>query len=121
MNPALIKPVFARHESFQPRFAWFKKAFDAGHDSKGAVFNDDDATVRLGVGKNMVRAIRFWGLASKVLVNVPERSRPRSSLAVPSAFGRALLGVDGWDPYLEDLGTIWLLHWALLRPPCVLP
>lgn len=121
MKPSQVRPAFARHETFQPRFGWFKKAFDGAVSSKGAVFNDDAATVRLGVGKNMVRAIRFWGIASKVLRIERDPERPRIGLAVPSAFGQALLGSDGWDPYLEDVASIWLLHWALLRPPCLLP
>lgn len=49
--------VFARHETFHPRFGWLKKGFDrAAIDSE--VFLRPDAPVRLGVGKNMVRAIR---------------------------------------------------------------
>jgi Protein of unknown function (DUF4007) len=121
MKPSQVRPAFARHETFQPRFGWFKKAFDAGASSDGSIFTADDATVRLGVGKNMVRAIRFWGIASKVLRTDRDHERPRTGLAVPSSFGHALLGQNGWDPYLEDLGSIWLLHWALLRPPCLLP
>src|SRR6185295_3236964 len=121
MKPSQVRPLFARHETFQPRFGWFKKAFDGAVSSNGAVFNDGAATVRLGVGKNMVRAIRFWGIAAKVLRAERDPERPRTGLAVPSAFGQALLGPDAWDPYLEDIGSIWLLHWALLRPPCLLP
>jgi hypothetical protein len=36
---------------------------------------------------------------------------------VPTAFGERLLGTDGWDPYLEDLGSLWLLHEQLLMSP----
>ena len=32
---------------------------------------------------------------------------------VPTELGNALLAVDGFDPYLEDEATIWLLHWLL--------
>jgi Protein of unknown function (DUF4007) len=121
MKPSQVRPAFARHETFQPRFGWFKKAYDGALSSNGAVFNDDAATVGLGVGKNMVRAIRFWGIASKVLRTERDPERPRTGLAVPSTFGHALLSEDGWDPYLEDVASIWLLHWALLRPPSLLP
>ncbi|MSO38009.1 MAG: DUF4007 family protein [Acidimicrobiia bacterium] len=121
MKPSQVRLAFARHETFQPRFGWFKKAFDGAVSSNGAVFNDDAATVLLGVGKNMVRAIRFWGIASKVLDTARDPERPRTGLAVPSVFGQALLSSEGWDPYLEDVASIWLLHWTLLRPPCLLP
>jgi hypothetical protein len=33
------------------------------------VFTSDDATVNLGVGKNMVAAIRYWLTATKVIDN----------------------------------------------------
>ena len=35
---------------------------------------------------------------------------------MPTRRGRALFGADGWDPYMEDPGTLWLLHWLLLAP-----
>jgi hypothetical protein len=87
----------------------------------GDVFTDDEATVTLGVGKNMVSAIRYWGLAFKILEHKANPERPRMPLTVPSAFGMRLLGEDGWDPYLEDAASLWLLHWKLLRPKCHAP
>lgn len=119
MHRTQFRPIFARHETFQPRFGWLRKAYLAGETGQGEDFSADDATVRLGVGKNMVRAIRFWGEACKVLEPLPTRGR--SSGLVPSEFGRSILGHDGWDPYLELPGSLWLLHWAMLRPPTHLP
>ena len=109
-------PTFARHETFHPRYGWLHKGFAAAHKDHG-VFTAPNATVTLGVGKNMVNAIRYWAQAFKVLEDVPEPFRPRVSLLRPSPFGEALLSEDGWDPYLEDAGSLWLLHWQLLRPP----
>jgi len=87
----------------------------------GDVFTDDEATVKLGVGKNMVNAIRYWGLAFKILEQKANPERPRVPLTVPSVFGSRLLGDDGWDPYLEDAASLWLLHWKLLSPKCHAP
>ena len=46
-----------------------------------------------------------------------EEYRPsagRRSLSLrPSELGRRLFADDGWDPYLEDLATLWLLHWNI--------
>src|SRR5438270_11121380 len=112
--------TFARHETFHPRYGWFKKAYD-GALSDPAIFTSDHATVQLGVGKNMVRAIRFWGHAARVLAAVPSPNGGRLSLAVPSRIGRALFDDEGWDPYCEDPGTLWLIHWLLLAPPSQLP
>jgi Protein of unknown function (DUF4007) len=97
--------VFARHETFHPRFGWLKKGFDrAAEDSE--VFLREDAPVRLGVGKNMVRSIRYWCSAFKLLKDDQ-----------PTNFGKQLLGQDGWDTYLEDPASLWLLHWKLLESP----
>src|SRR5690606_5007171 len=73
-----------------------------------------DALVRLGVGKNMVKAIRHWGLATGVLEEEPGS---RGRLIKPSNFGLRLFGDDGWDPYLEDPATLWLIHWQLASTP----
>lgn len=113
-------PAFARHETFHPRFGWLRKAVTESAKS-GDVFTDAEATVRLGVGKNMVTAIRYWGLAFKILEQHDNPNRPRRPLIAPSGFGFALLGDTGWDPYLEDTGSLWLLHWKLLSPSCQAP
>lgn len=113
-------PAFARHETFHPRYGWLKKGFDqAGADP--AVFVREDATTVLGVGKNMVRAIRYWCLAYKVLREQAREDNFRVNDVYPTQFGEKLLSDNGWDPYLEDPGSLWLLHWHLLRPVCRAP
>lgn len=112
--------AFARHETFHPRYGWLKKGFDqAGEDP--SVFAAEDATTRLGVGKNMVNAIRYWCLAYKVLEDQKNAENSRALDAVPTDFGRRLLSDHGWDPYLEDPGSLWLLHWKLLSSPTRAP
>lgn len=113
-KPFKATPVFARHETFHPRFGWLKKGFDKASENNG-VFLDEMAPVALGVGKNMVKAIRYWCLAYKVLEDVQEKGQGRR--LVPTEFGNKLLGNDGWDPYLEDHASLWLLHWNLLKLP----
>lgn len=109
--------VFARHETFAPRFGWLKKGFDAAAENP-EVFLGADAPVVLGVGKNMVRSIRYWCYAFKLLT---DRSVPgqRGRASEPTPIGRALLGPKGWDPYLENPASLWLLHWLLLAEPCM--
>lgn len=101
------KEIFARHETFHPRFGWLKKGFDQAKKNP-AVFLAEDATVQLGVGKNMVRSIRYWCSAFKLLEGDE-----------PTEFGERLLGKKGWDCYLEDPASLWLLHWKLLENPCL--
>jgi hypothetical protein len=108
---ANVLPIFARHETFHPRFGWLKKGFDKTV-ADGKVFLQDNAPITLGVGKNMVRAIRYWCNAFKI---IEENATTRNSL--PTSFGLSLLGEDGWDPYLEDLASLWLLHWNLIKRP----
>ena len=112
--------MFARHETFHPRYGWFRKAYAQVAANPRAFFGDD-APVRIGVGKNMVRAIRFWGLAAKLIVEDPHSRTPRSPELITTPLGDALFGEGGWDQYMEDPGTLWLLHWLLLAPPCHLP
>lgn len=109
----IIKPHFSGHETFPLRWTWLKKGLDAVSEDPGT-FGADDALVKLGVGKNMVRAIRHWCLATGV---IEEGDGSRGKLMQPTEFGRSLLSDDGWDPYLEDPGTLWLLHWNLASRP----
>lgn len=108
--------MFARHESFYPRVGWLWKAVTKS-ETMPDVFLRQDATVELGVGKNMVRAIRYWGEATRVIEEYPDPARPRRNLARATPMGRVIFGSDGWDPYLEEPRTIWLLHWLLTRSP----
>ena len=56
--------------------------------------------VRLGVGKNMVRAIRFWADATGVSCDDGKGNLEISSI------GSQLLGDRGYDPFLEDVEDI---------------
>ncbi len=108
-----MQPIFARHETFHPRFGWLKKGFDRAVENP-TIFSEESATVSLGVGKNMVKAIRYWCIAYKILEEDPTQ---KTHALIPTPFGQLLLNADGWDPYLEDLGSLWLLHWNLLKVP----
>jgi len=107
-------PVFARHETFHPRFGWLKKGYDRTKQDP-AIFLQQDAPVTLGVGKNMVNAIRYWTQAFKLIEEAGE-SESKGTEYLPSDFGLNLLDDNGWDPYLENLGSLWLLHWYLVKP-----
>lgn len=110
-----VSPVFARHETFHPRFGWLKKGFDKAIETPD-VFLSEAAPSILGVGKNMVKAIKYWCITFKVLEEIKEQGQ--GSRIVPTSFGQNLLSNKGWDPYLEDPASLWLLHWQLLKHPC---
>jgi hypothetical protein len=114
-NNITMNLVFARHETFHPRFGWLKKGFDKTIEFPNLFLREDASTI-LGVGKNMVKAIKYWCIAFKVLEVVKESGHEKS--ITPTEFGRNLLSNKGWDPYLEDPASLWLLHWNLLKKPC---
>lgn len=111
--------VFARHETFHPRYGWLRKAVEAVTLDE-AVFTADDSTVKLGVGKNMVRSIRYWASAASLIRQTAD-STSHHVREEPTLNGNAIFGPRGADPYLEASGTLWLVHWWLLRPVCQLP
>jgi len=102
------KYILVGHESFVFRHGWLKKGVDGVHKDP-AVFQRDEALIQLGVGKNMVRSIRHWCLATSLVA--PSASDPRKLEA--THLGIALFQETGYDPFLEDTGTLWLLHWLL--------
>ncbi|MHA3771874.1 DUF4007 family protein [Verrucomicrobiota bacterium sgz303538] len=99
------------HESFPCRYAWLPKAVRGLRDNPMLFANDseDQAMVELGLGKNMVRSARFWSLVTGVATAAPEKGTGYQL----TDFGVTLLGERGLDPFLEDIRTLWLLHWNL--------
>lgn len=98
------KLVFSGHETFSCKQFWLKKGYDFVINNK--TFNSDDAVVDLGVGKNMVSSIRFWCRAFGVIDEKDD---------APTRLGNYIFSDDGYDPYLEDSGTLWLLHYHLIK------
>lgn len=108
---------FWGHQSYHCRYTWLTKGV-LGCDRNSQLFREDDALVELGVGKNMVDAIRHWCLATKVLESDPDIKNNRGAHLRPTRLGgRIFLDDGGWDPYLEDAGTVWLLHYVLATNP----
>jgi hypothetical protein len=97
------KYTFSGHESFQCRHLWLKKGYD--YVASGKQFNNEDAVVQLGVGKNMVSSIRFWMRAFSLIDNNDQLTE----------LANKLLSDKGWDPYLEDEASLWLLHYNLVK------
>ncbi len=98
------RPVFSGHESFACKSHWLKRGYDfviAGNN-----FNDEDAVVRLGVGKNMVNSIKFWMRAFGLL-------NPEEGLT--SLAYKLMDNENGYDPFFEDMGSLWLLHFNLIN------
>ena len=110
-TPAAVKYSFSGHETFPFRYTWLPKGVRHLQDRPG-LFVAENALVVLGVGKNMVKSIRHWCEATEVIRRVDKKGNVEVT-----EFGDRLLGEGGWDPYLEDPGTLWLLHWKLVKSP----
>jgi len=101
------KTGFGRHETFSLRYGWLPKGFHAATKNP-KIFLDDLATVELGVGKNMVRSIRYW-LRATQMMDTDDRPTPVGAWILDEKMGV--------DPYMEDEATIWLIHWLLASNP----
>ena len=100
-----MKYKYSGHGTFPCRYTWLPKAVIALKD-KPQLFNDvDEAMVELGVGKQMVHAIRFWVQAAKVA----EKNEKNDFIV--TTLGDRVMGELGFDPFLEDFQTLWLIHW----------
>ena len=95
---------FSGHETFYCRHFWLKKGFDfLNQDNE---FKAQDAVVKLGVGKNMVGSIGHW-LKSFGLTT----GHNRHDL---TPFSSRMFGKNGFDPFLEDEGSLYLLHYKIV-------
>ncbi|WP_033377459.1 DUF4007 family protein [Desulfurispora thermophila] len=106
----LAQGNMGRHETFTPRYGWLVKGCRAVQEDPH-IFRAPDAIEHLGVGKNMVVAIRFWCLCCKLIQPGSGGACQLTELAQ-----KLFTGPAAYDPYLEDEGTLWLLHWQIFLP-----
>lgn len=94
---------FAGHQKFHIREGWLLKGLRLLQNPEGtALFrNREEAAKRLSLGLNMVRSLRYWLPATRL---VKESSKGDMEL---TALGQLILD---YDPYLESESTLWLIH-----------
>ena len=110
-----ITPVFSGHETFPMRYGWLKKVYDAclnieKRKTKTIIkdlFNNDEAIITLGVGKNMVASMRHWSIYTSLL------DFDKNKNLVINNFAREIFNDNGLDPWLENYATLWFIHWNL--------
>lgn len=98
---------FSGHDTFPLRQGWLEKAYQLVNNKQEKPFLSDDAIVKLGVGKNMVNAIKHWALATNFI-------EKNGNNLVTSNYAKQLLDKDV-DPYLENIGTMWKIHYELCK------
>ena len=79
------------HVSFSIREGWLAKGLKAVKDND-KIFTSPEATDILGVGTNMVKSLKYWMLASKLIID-------KNRTVFLSDFGELLYK---YDKYLED-------------------
>jgi Protein of unknown function (DUF4007) len=96
------KLSFTGHDTFHCRNFWLKKGYD--FIKSGGKFNDE-AVIELGVGRNMVSAVRYWLRCFGIT------DEDDTTLEIADT----LFDTEGGlDPYCEDKGTVYLLHYLLV-------
>lgn len=97
---------FVRHQTFYLRAGWLAKAVEE-LDKNPKLFSEKDATVKLGIGKNMVQSLRFWIRATGLAENAPKNKGLQLT-----PFGQI---VQSYDTFFELDLTWWLIHYHLVK------
>lgn len=98
---------FSGHQTFPLRLSWLPKAIGLIQKGVDPLTDVDAGITELGLGKNMVEALRCWIEAFQIA----HRNNNKWELS-----HLALLVFDsqkGLDPYLEHHTSAWLLHWLI--------
>lgn len=114
--PGNLKYKFSGHQTFVFRYGWLEKGV-RGVDECATLFSEEDALVRLGVGKNMVSSIRHWCQVTQLVESDPDVEGNAGRYLRVTDIARRLLLEDGWDPFLEDDASLWLIHWLIVSNP----
>lgn len=107
MNNTKIK--MKGHESFYIRDGWIRKGIVAIQQNPEILSNTLEGVDVLGVGSNMVKSIRYW-LQALGLTEEKRGVKGKRYQELTENFGKILIEND---PYLESLGTLFLLHYKL--------
>lgn len=100
---------FRAHDTFFIRKGWLSKGMDRVV-AKNDLFVDKNENPMdiLGIGLNMVKALRYW-LQAVGLTSEPTKGKRVQSL---TAMGKQIYD---YDRYIEELGTLYLLQYQLAK------
>ncbi len=105
-----MRSLFGAHETFHIREGWLRKGL-IGVQKNPCLFSDPHAGDVLGVGHNMVAAIRYWLHATNLTDTLYEfRDGKKTARHSLTDLAKVILEED---PYFEDDGTLWALHYQL--------
>ena len=102
-----MKFRFRAHDTFFIRKGWLNKGMrNVQNDPQVFMGVNGNPMDILGIGANMVKALRYW-LQAVGLTEEPPAGRKAQHF---TDFGTV---VYENDPYFEEMGTLWLLHYKL--------
>lgn len=115
----VTKPKWRAHETFFIRKGWLSKGMFAVKD-KGDLFVDKSINQMdvLGIGSNMVKSLRYWLQATGVTIEEADPGRRGKRIQKLTPLGELVLNND---PYLEEIGTLWVLHYELVNKKAFVP
>jgi len=100
---------FRAHETFFVRKGWLNKGIKyVSLDPAVFVSKDKNPMDVLGIGSNMVKSLRYW-IQAVGITQEPKSGKREQSF---TRFGNL---VKEYDPYIEELGTLYLLHYNLVK------
>jgi hypothetical protein len=102
---------FRAHDTFFIRKGWLSKGMRNVVENKDVfITKDKDRNPMdvLGIGANMVKALRYW-LQAVGITEEPTKGQRYQTL---TDLGKL---VYEQDPYIEEVGTLWLLQYQLAK------
>lgn len=98
---------FRAHDTFFIRKGWLYKGMkNVKNDATVFMGVNGKATDTLGIGSNMVKSLRYW-LQAVGLTSEPNSGKRFQNF---TELGEVIYEND---PYIEEMGTLWLLHYKL--------
>lgn len=98
---------FRAHDTFFIRKGWISKGMKYVDKDPGVFISKTENPMDvLGIGANMVKALRYWLQA----IGVTEEPSSGKRIQTFTSFGKL---VFKYDQYIEELGTLYLLHYKL--------
>ena len=100
---------FRAHETFFIRKGWLYKGLRGVQNNQNVFIDKKENPMDvLGMGSNMVKSLRYWMQATQLTTESSVKGRSRAQALTDFA-----QIIQANDPYMEELGTLWLLHYKL--------
>ena len=100
---------FRAHDTFFIRRGWLHKGMKHIYANPSVFLGRNGVSPMdaLGIGANMVKSLRYWLQAVGLTEEIIAKRREQTFTG---------LGTLIWthDPYFEEIGTLWLLHYKLV-------